>query len=110
MHNGIKIDFECCAGLDALGIPVAVMTDGPVTRENLLLLEAGEAVRRGMDPVRALAMITSNAAKIIGCDDRIGSLEPGKDADLLIFDAMPTSDVSAVLETVMIDGEIVYTN
>ena len=55
-------------------------------------------------------MITSNAAKIIGCDDRIGSLEPGKDADLLIFDAMPTSDVSAVLETVMIDGEIVYTN
>ena len=49
------------------------MTDGPVTVVDMLLFEIGEAVRKGMDPVRALAMVTSNAAKIVGVEDRVGS-------------------------------------
>ena len=93
---------------DDAGIPIAVMTDGPVTPPNMLLFEMGEAVRRGMDPVRALALVTSNAAKIVGVEDRVGSLAVGKDADILIWTALPTLATDAVLETVLIDGEIVY--
>ena len=108
--EGGKLDPQCCKGLDDRGVPVAVMTDGPVTVVNMLLYEMGEAVRRGMDPVRALAMVTTNAAKIVGVEDRVGSLAVGKDADITIWDKLPSSSVDAVLERVMIDGETVYTN
>lgn len=106
--EGGKLDPECCKMFDDAGIPIAVMTDGPVTPPNMLLFEMGEAVRRGMDPVRALALVTSNAAKIVGVEERVGSLAVGKDADILIWTALPTLATDAVLETVLIDGEIVY--
>ena len=106
--EGGKLDYECCKGLDDEGVSVAVMTDGPVTTVNMLLFEMGECVRRGMDPVRALAMVTSNAAKIVGVSDRVGSLTVGKDADLLIWSKLPTLAADAVLERVFIDGESVY--
>ena len=106
--EGGKIDFECCKGLDDRGVTVAVMTDGPVTRPGLLLTEVGEAVRHGMDPIRALGMITCNSAKIIQCDERVGSLEKGKDADILIYSGMPALDISAVLEKVLIDGKVAF--
>ena len=106
--EGGKIDFECCKGLDDRGIRVSVMTDGPVTPENLLICEVGEAVRKGMDPIRALRMITINAAEILMADDRVGSLEEKKDADILIFDALPSEDVRANLLLTMINGKVVY--
>lgn len=102
-----KMDPECCKGLDDRGILVAVMTDAPATRSSMLYNEMGEAVRWGMDPVRALAMVTINPAKILDCEDRIGSLEEGKDADILIFDGMPALETKAVLEMVMINGKII---
>ena len=52
--------------------------------------------------------ITINAAKIIGCDDRVGSLEAGKDGDVLIFDGMPAVDTDARNRCTIIDGKIVY--
>ncbi len=107
--EGGKLDPECCKGLDDRKVPVAVMTDGPVTVVNMLLYEMGEAVRCGMDPVRALAMVTSNAARIVGVEDRVGSLAVGKDADILIWSKLPSEAVDAVLEQVMIDGTVVYT-
>ena len=106
--EGGKLDYECCKGLDDEGVSVAVMTDGPVTTVNMLLFEMGECVRRGMDPVRALAMVTSNAAEIVGVSDRVGSLTVGKDADILIWSKLPTLAADAVLERVFIDGESVY--
>ncbi len=106
--EGGKLDPECCKGLDDRGVPIAVMTDGPVTVVNMLLFEMGEAVRNGMDPVRALAMVTSTAAKIIGVEDRVGSLEEGKDADILIWSDLPSCATDAVLEQVFVDGECVY--
>lgn len=106
--EGGKLDPECCKGLDDRGVPVAVMTDGPVTVVNMLLFEMGEAVRNGMDPVRALAMVTSTAAKIIGVEDRVGSLEEGKDADILIWSDLPSCATDAVLEQVFVDGTCVY--
>ncbi len=106
--EGGKIDFECCKGLDDRGVPVTVMTDGPVTPENLLIYQCGEAVRKGMDPVRSLRMITMNSAKILGVDGRVGSIEPGKDADILIYEALPTKYVAANLKMTMIDGKVLY--
>lgn len=105
--EGGKLDYECCKGLDDEGVKVAVMTDGPVTVVNMLLYEVGECVRRGMDPIRALGMITCNAAEIVGVSDRVGSLTVGKDADILIWSDMPAVAVDAVLEQVLVDGEIV---
>ncbi len=106
--EGGKLDYECCLGLDERGVNVAVMTDGPVTSVNLLVYEMGECVRRGMDPLRALAMVTINAAKITGVEDRVGSLAVGKDADILLWSAMPCVSTSAVLERVLIGGQTVY--
>ena len=103
--EGGKLDYECCKGLDDHGVNIAVMTDGPVTVFNMLLYEMGEAVRHGMDPIRALRMVTINAARIVGVEDRVGSLEVGKDADILIWSAMPTIAADAVLERVIIDSE-----
>lgn len=102
--EGGKLDYEACIELDKRGVKVACMTDGPVTPKNMLLYEIGECVRRGMSPVRALAMITSNAAKIVDVFDRVGSIEVGKDADILIWSDMPAIATDAVLEKVIING------
>lgn len=106
--EGGKIDFECCKGLMERGVQVALMTDGPVTPVNILLYQAGECVRRGLDPVGALELLTSSPAKILDIQDRVGSLAVGKDADILIWDKLPTQYVDAHLEQVFIDGEKVF--
>ena len=107
--EGGKLDPQCCKGLDDRGVAIACMTDGPVSVVNMLLYEMGEAVRWGMNPERALAMVTCNAAKIVGVEDRVGSLTVGKDADVAIWDKLPSEATNAILEQVWIDGEIVYT-
>lgn len=106
--EGGKLDYECCKMLDDRGVNVAVMTDGPVTAINMLLYEIGEAVRKGMDPVRALGMVTVNAARILGIEDRVGSLAVGMDADILVWSALPSLAADAVLERVIIDGKTIF--
>ncbi len=106
--EGGKLDYGCCKMLDDRGVNVAVMTDGPVTAINMLLYEIGEAVRKGMDPVRALGMVTVNAARILGIEDRVGSLAVGMDADILVWSALPSLAADAVLERVIIDGKTVF--
>lgn len=106
--EGGKLDYECCKMLDDRGVNVAVMTDGPVTAINMLLYEIGEAVRKGMDPVRALGMVTVNAARILGIEDRVGSLAVGMDADILVWSALPSLAADAVLKRVIIDGKTVF--
>lgn len=106
--EGGKLDYECCKMLDDRGVNVAVMTDGPVTAINMLLYEIGEAVRKGMDPVRALGMVTVNVARILGIEDRVGSLAVGMDADILVWSALPSLAADAVLERVIIDGKTVF--
>ena len=72
-----------------------------------LLEIAAFAVRNGMDAEKALRAVTIDAAEIIGMEDRIGSLEPGKDADLLILRGHPLKTRS-IPEAVFIDGKLVY--
>jgi imidazolonepropionase-like amidohydrolase len=89
------------------GVRVAIKSDSEdYTRR--LNQEAGKAIRYGgATEDEALKMITLNAAWIVGVDDRVGSIEAGKDADLVLWDGYPLSSYG-VPEKVMIDGEIYF--
>ena len=87
--------------LAAAGIQVSIITDAPVIPQQYLPLCAGMAVKAGMDPFLALQAITINPARHIGVSDRVGSLEPGKDADVVLTDGDPTVSTTAVLRVVL---------
>lgn len=93
--------------LSKAGVKVAIMTDHPCVPIQYLPLCAAMAVKEGMDETEALRAITINAAEITGISDRVGSLEPGKDADIVIMDGHPLELKSRVLYTV-INGRVVY--
>lgn len=87
------------------GITFAMMSDHPVIPSCFLPVYAGLATRFGLPVEQALKMITSEAAKILGLADRIGSLAVGLDADLVVWSEEPLA-ISARPELVMIDGRI----
>lgn len=88
------------------GCQVSIITDSPVIPQSYLPLCAALAVKSGMDEFDALRAITINAARHIGVEDRVGSLEEGKDADIVIMDGS-CFDVASVAEQVLINGEII---
>lgn len=92
--------------LAAAGCQVSIITDSPVIPQEYLPLCAGLAVKAGMDPFKALQAITINPAKHAGIADRVGSLEEGKDADIVITDGCPF-EVSTNVEYVLIDGKVI---
>jgi imidazolonepropionase-like amidohydrolase len=95
--------------LSRAGVRVAIMTDHPAIPIQYLSLCAAICVREGMDEMEALKAITINAAAITGIDDRVGSLEVGKDADMVVYDAHPFLLKSRVQYTI-INGKVVYRN
>lgn len=92
--------------LAAAGCQVSIITDAPVIPQQYLPLCAGLAVKAGMDPFAALQAITIHPARHIGIEERVGSLEAGKDADIVITDGCPF-DVAAEVRYVLIDGRVV---
>lgn len=92
--------------LAAAGCQVSIITDSPVIPQEYLPICAGLAVQAGMDPFKALQAITINPAKHVGIADRVGSLEVGKDADIVIADGNPM-EVSTKIEKVFIDGKLI---
>lgn len=84
-----RLTMENTAILARAGVQVAVCTDHPETPISLLPFCAALAARAGMDEEDALAAITINAANILGVGDRLGSLAPGKDADIVVMDGHP---------------------
>ncbi|MBU5436400.1 amidohydrolase family protein [Tissierella sp. MSJ-40] len=102
------IDIESVAELDNRGVLTALTTDAPILSIDSLIHHAGEAVRSGLEVERALKMITINPAKILGLDDRIGSIEEGKDADILLFQGIPAYNTNAKLINTIINGEVVF--
>ena len=87
------------------GLRVSIITDAPVIPQQYLALCAGLAVKAGMDPFKALQAITINPARHIGIEDRVGSLEAGKDADVVLTDGDPmVSDT--VVRYVIADGKV----
>ncbi|HOM01493.1 MAG TPA: amidohydrolase [Acetivibrio sp.] len=89
------------------GVKVAIMTDHPCTPIQYLIWCAAMAVREGMDEMEALKAITINAAQLTGIDDRVGSIEAGKDADIAIYDGHPF-DIKTRVCTTIINGKVVY--
>ncbi len=88
------------------GVKVALQVDGASSTQ-YLAFSAALAVRGGMSEDEALKAITLNAAEIIGVADRVGSLEPGKDADMVVFSGHPF-DYRAQVELVLVNGAVVY--
>jgi len=86
------------------GCHVSIITDSPVIPQQYLPLCAGMAVKAGMDPFEALKAITIHPAEHLGIEDRVGSIEEGKDADLVITDGDPF-EVSTEVKMVWIDGK-----
>lgn len=97
--------FATPAVLAQHGISFALMSDHPVLPCAFLPLYAGIAVRFGLSEEQALKAITIDAANILGIADRVGSLEPGKDADMVVWSQSPLT-VAGKPEMVLIDGKI----
>ena len=88
------------------GVKVAIQTDA-MADVKYLTINAALAVREGMPEEEALRAITINPAEIIGVAERIGSLEVGKDADVVVFSGHPF-DYTTVVELVLVDGKVAY--
>ena len=95
--------WDTPGALSRAGCSVSIITDSPVIEQKHLPLCAAMAVKSGMDPFEALRAITINPAKHIGLEARIGSIEEGKDADLVITDGDPLQLATQVTQ-VFIDG------
>ncbi len=96
------------AGLLAnAGVKVAIQTD-EMSAVRYLALNAALAVNEGMNEKEALRAITLTPAELLSIDDRVGSLQVGKDADILIMSAHPFDVSRCHVERVLIEGETVY--
>ena len=93
--------------LSKAGCQVSIITDSPVTEQSHLRFCAAMAVESGMDPFEAFKAITINPAKHIGIADRVGSIEVGKDADLMLTDgclyALSTHVVATYIDGVKVE-------
>lgn len=92
-----NMTFKAPGILSKAGVKVAIMTDHPVIPVQHLAVCAALAVREGMDEMEALKAITINAAEATGIADRVGSLEAGKDADIVLYNGHPLDFRSKVL-------------
>jgi len=98
---------EAIAKLRAAGLNVALQSgyEAYVPKTRVVLFEAAVAAGFGLPPDQALASITIDAARLLGVEQRVGSLEPGKDGDLALFDGDPLEYVTHV-RVVLIDGAV----
>ena len=100
--------FTTPAVLHKAGVDVSIITDAPVIPLQYLPMCAGLAVSAGMDHDAAWRAITINPAKAVGIADRVGSLEPGKDGDVVIWTGDPLTTVGAEAAVTVVNGVIVY--
>ncbi len=101
-----NLTFKTPMILNKAGIKVSIMTDHPVIPLQYISLCAALAAREGMDEEEALRPITINPARAINADHRVGSIEIGKDADIIIYNGHPF-DLRNTVKLVMIDGKVV---
>jgi imidazolonepropionase-like amidohydrolase len=101
--------YENAALLQGVGIPISIMTGyvAYVPKSRVLLFEAAVAAANGLGMEPALRAITISPARILGIDDRVGSLSKGKDADAVVFDGDPLEYTSHV-QQVLVQGAITY--
>ncbi|WP_291560800.1 MULTISPECIES: amidohydrolase [unclassified Clostridium] len=101
-----NLTFETPSVLNSAGLKIALMTDHPVIPLQYLPVCAALAAREGLDEEEALKAITINAAEVLGIDDRVGSIEVNKDADIVIYNGHPF-DLRNKVKFVMVNGNIV---
>jgi len=106
-HEAAQFAFANASVLEKAGVTVAIHTDDPVTDSRFLLRSAALAIRGGMSEAGALKALTIHAAEMLDLQDRIGSIEVGKDADLVVLSGPPFSVYSQVLAT-YVEGEVVF--
>lgn len=109
-RNKIEVQnmaFKTVGILNKAGVKTAITTDHPVSLIQSLPICAGMAAKAGMEEMEALKSITIYPAQICGVDHRIGSLEKGKDADIVIFNGNPLEVATKAMCT-LINGEIAY--
>ena len=99
--------LAAAAKLAEAGVPIGFGLNGPAMAPDELRLTAARCVRAGMDPGVALAGLTSTGAGIAGAGDRVGSLAPGKDADLVLWSGHPL-DLSSSVAAVYVGGELAH--
>lgn len=100
--------FEAPGILHKAGVKVSIITDAPVIPQQYLPMCAGQAVQAGLPMEEGWRAITINPAESIGIADRVGSLEPGKDGDVVIWTADPLVNVGAHAVCTVIDGKVVW--
>jgi len=105
----VNATLETAARLHEAGIPFAFQSgfESYVPKTRVVLFEAAMAVANGLPRMAALEALTIQAARLLGIDGRVGSLEPGKDADLVLFDGDPFEYTTHVCG-VIIEGELVH--
>lgn len=99
--------FETPAALHEAGVPISIITDAPVIPLQYLPMCAGLAYRAGLDREEAWRAITINPATQTGIADRVGSLEAGKDGDVVIWSADPMETLGAEAWMTVVNGRIV---
>ena len=100
--------FTTPAVLHEAGVKMCIITDAPVIPLQYLPMCAGLAANSGLDMEEAWKAITIHPAQAIGIADRVGSLEPGKDADIVIWTADPLKNIGGEAWMTIVDGNIVY--
>ncbi|HSU25235.1 MAG TPA: amidohydrolase family protein, partial [Pyrinomonadaceae bacterium] len=103
----MDIRFETPAILDKAGVLVGFHTDDYITDSRMFMREAAIAVRGGLSREKALYGLTMANAIILDLQDRVGSLEPGKDADFILLSGDPLSVYTHVLQT-WVEGKKVF--
>lgn len=93
--------------LEENGIEFAATTGHPEMNVELSMVQMTLMVKKGLNPMTALEAVTINAARACGLEDQVGSLEPGKDADIVIWDGDPFNFYTSAA-TVLIEGNVVY--
>jgi len=105
--EAIGLDWRTGGILEKAGVLVGFHSDDPITDSRLFLRSAAFAVRAGMSRDGALAGMTLAGARMLDLDGRIGSLEPGKDADFIVLSGDPLAVATQVLET-WVEGLCVF--
>ena len=100
--------FKTPVDLVKAGVKVSIITDAPVIPLQYLPMCAALAAKAGLDPEYAWKAITINPAESTGIGDRVGSLEPGKDGDVVIWTADPMTTVGAESAMTIVNGKVVY--
>ena len=100
--------FDTPRALYEAGVDIAIITDAPVIPLQALPLCAGLAVKAGLPYEEGWKAITVNAARLTGIGDRVGSLETGKDGDVVIWTADPLTCVGGEAAVTIVNGKIVY--